>query len=277
MPISRRKFLTRTALAIGAIFLTDSFWFEKYAIETKEFFLGNSSKDASNIKIIQISDLHLKSIGYQHRNLAENINQIQPDLLIITGDSIEKARRLGLLNDFLMLIDNKIPKVAIMGNWEYFGFVDKKALAKIYSNHNCDLLLNENKRYILKNKSFSITGVDDYVTGNADVATAMKNHQKSDYHLVLNHCPAYTKEIIEHQRAYNHEVDYIFSGHTHGGQINLLGFAPFLPFGSGKYVKGWYQENKDDPKMYVSKGIGTTFLPLRFGSRAEIALFHFQA
>lgn len=277
MLISRRKFLTRTALAVGAIFFTESFWFEKYAIETKEFFLGNTSKDSNNIKIIQISDLHLKSIGYHHHNLAEKINQIQPDLIIITGDSIEKARRLILLHEFLLLIDNHIPKVAIMGNWEYFGFVDKKELSKVYAENNCTLLLNENKRYTLKNKTFSITGVDDYVTGNSDVATAMKNHQKSDYHLVLNHCPAYTKEIITHQKENNHEVDYIFSGHTHGGQINLLGFAPFLPFGSGKYVKGWYQENKDDPKMFVSKGIGTTFLPFRFGSRAEIALFNLQA
>jgi len=42
-------------------------------------------------------------------------------------------------------------------------------------------------------------------------------------------------------------------------------------------VKGWYQENSEDPKLYVSKGIGTTLLPFRLGSRAEIALFHFQA
>ena len=277
MPISRRKFLLSSAAIAGAAFITDAWWFEKYFIETKEFFLGKANKESETIKFLQFSDLHLKQIKSHHRNLAKHINELKPNMIMITGDSIEQEKKLGLLSNFLAMIDHDIPKVAIIGNWEYFGLVNKQELRKVYADHNCDLLLNENKQYRFKNKTFSITGIDDYLSGNSDVETAMKNHQNSDYHLVLNHCPAYTKDIINHQKEQNRKVDYIFSGHTHGGQVNILGFVPFLPFGSGKYVRGWYQENMDDPKMYVSKGIGTTFIPLRFGSRAEIALFHFQA
>ena len=58
------------------------------------------------------------------------------------------------------------------------------------------------------------------------------------------------------------------SWHTHGGQITFLGFVPFKPRGSGKYLKGWYKES--EPKMYISKGVGTSILPIRFGARAEI-------
>ena len=42
----------------------------------------------------------------------------------------------------------------------------------------------------------------------------------------------------------------------------------FKPKGSGKYLKGWY--DKSNPKMYVSKGIGTSVIPIRLGARAEM-------
>ena len=60
----------------------------------------------------------------------------------------------------------------------------------------------------------------------------------------------------------------MLSGHTHGGQITFLGIVPFKPQGSGRYLKGWYKDS--DPKMYISKGIGTSVLPIRLGARAEM-------
>jgi uncharacterized protein len=62
----------------------------------------------------------------------------------------------------------------------------------------------------------------------------------------------------------------ILSGHTHGGQINFFGLAPFVPAGSGRYLRGLYCDFK--PFMYVCKGVGTSILPFRFGARAEIAI-----
>ena len=53
-----------------------------------------------------------------------------------------------------------------------------------------------------------------------------------------------------------------------------MNFVPFLPLGRRKYLKGWYKNL--NPPMYVPKGIGTSILPIRFGSRAEIAVFHFR-
>ncbi len=64
----------------------------------------------------------------------------------------------------------------------------------------------------------------------------------------------------------------VLSGHTHGGQITFFGLKIYTPGGSGNYLKGWYQ--LDTIKMYVSKGIGTTVLPLRFFARAEVAIFY---
>ena len=84
--------------------------------------------------------------------------------------------------------------------------------------------------------------------------------------------PTIQCKIVE--RCQKDNISFILSGHTHGEQVRLFNFIPFLPQGSGKYVKGWYKES--NPPMYVSKGIGTTILPIRFGSRAEIAVFYFR-
>jgi predicted MPP superfamily phosphohydrolase len=63
----------------------------------------------------------------------------------------------------------------------------------------------------------------------------------------------------------------ILSGHTHGGQVCLGGWAPVLPRGSGRYVAGWYTDGAIP--LYVSRGLGTTMLPIRFGAVPEIAYF----
>lgn len=270
MSVSRRKFIKAGILTLAGLGLADAFWFEKFFIEVNEFFIGSATKDTKNIQVIQISDLHLQSVSYKHTQLAKKLNKLNPNLIVITGDAIDKAENISALNDFLKLINRDIKKVAILGNWEYWGNVNLTELKKIYADHNCTLLVNETVQCIFEHKTLSLTGVDDYLGGNADFNMAMKNYQKSDYHIVLNHCPAYSDSIIT-----QHPVDFILSGHTHGGQINLFGYIPFLPEGSGKYVKGWYKNKL--PHLYVSKGIGTSIFPARFGARAEIAIFNLMA
>jgi uncharacterized protein len=179
-----------------------------------------------------------------------------------------------LLNDFLQLIDKKIKKAAVLGNWEYQGNVNLAELKEVYTANNCDLLINQTMQYPFQNKTVSITGVDDYLHGDPDFNSAVKEYKKSDYHIVLNHCPQYSDNISA-QMKNDINVDFILSGHTHGGQINLFGFIAYLPKGCGKYLKGWY--NNNNPKMYVSKGIGTGIIAARFRARAEIAIFNLMA
>jgi predicted MPP superfamily phosphohydrolase len=271
MKISRRKFIRSGILfGVGASLL-DAFWVEKFFIEINEYYNGSDKKETSNIKVVQISDLHLQSLNYQLIKLTEKLNKLAPDLILITGDAIDKANNITVLNDFLKGINKEIKKVAILGNWEYWGNVDLIELDKIYADNNCTLLINQTKQFTFGDRTISITGVDDFVGGKADFESSIKDYKISDHHIILNHCPQYSDYISE---KLNKEinVDFILSGHTHGGQINLFGFIPFLPQGSGKYVKGWYKENS--PNLYVSKGIGTSIFPARFGARAEIAIFN---
>jgi predicted MPP superfamily phosphohydrolase len=270
--ISRRKFIIDAFTLLTATFVIDAFWLEKYFIETNEFYLGDASGRTKNIKVIQISDLHLQSIKHEHKLLAEKINKIKPDLLLFTGDSIDRGKRMHLFDEYLSLFDQDIKKVAILGNREYKRGISIDNLKSIYARHNTDLLINESKLYTIANHKISITGIDDLVGGKADFPLAMKSYRPADHHIVLTHCPAH-RDIILKQRG-DIPIDLILSGHTHGGQVRILGYAPYKPEGSGRYISGWYEE--ENPPLYVSKGIGTTALPIRFGSRAEIAIFNFK-
>jgi predicted MPP superfamily phosphohydrolase len=52
--------------------------------------------------------------------------------------------------------------------------------------------------------------------------------------------------------------------------VAFLGYAPALPPGSGDYLAGWYRGAPFD--VYVSRGVGTSVLPIRFGARPEVAV-----
>lgn len=261
--ITRRKLIKRGLLATIGMFLIDVLWFEKYVIDWNFF---DISKKKDKLKIIQLSDLHFDELRSFHKSIAKKINKIKPDVILITGDSVEKTDKIPLLNSFLQLIDVAIPKYAVMGNWEYKGRVAIDKLSSMYSKNNCKLLINQNDTINLKNREIAIVGVGDYISGTADFEKAVKNLKKGETTIVLSHCPQH-RDIIKKQQG-NLEIDLVLSGHTHGGQVTFLGIAPIIPRGSGRYVKGWYKES--EPKMYVSKGIGTSILPIRFGARAEV-------
>jgi predicted MPP superfamily phosphohydrolase len=122
----------------------------------------------------------------------------------------------------------------------------------------------------VRERSIAIGGLDDLVAGRPDFSLVKKQLKPSDLTIILSHCPAFRDEIVKEKGVL--KKDMVLSGHTHGGQVNFFGFAPYKPKGSGKYLSGWYEE--EAPKLYVSKGIGTSILPIRFGSRAEASVFY---
>ncbi|MCZ2393645.1 MAG: metallophosphoesterase [Chitinophagales bacterium] len=248
------------------------FFYESYFFEINEFDLYAKNTDRNqNIKIVQISDLHLRFISSTIRKVARTCNEIKPDLILFTGDAFEKSKLVTLLDKFLSLLSHETPKIAIIGNWEIHGHSDVKALRDTYLKYNCQFLLDETILLHFKKKTLSVTGVDDFLDGSPDINKALENYQEADYHIVLSHCPGYVHQICNRDNK-DIPVDLILSGHTHGGQINLLGYMPHLPRACGQFIKGWYCEK--DYQLYVSKGIGWSIFPIRLGARAEVAVFN---
>ena len=68
-------------------------------------------------------------------------------------------------------------------------------------------------------------------------------------------------------------IDLSLAGHTHGGQVALEYISPDLSPARliTPYVRGWFR--KGGSQLYVNRGIGTIFSPVRFGSPPEITLY----
>ncbi|MCK0125647.1 metallophosphoesterase [Gelidibacter sp. F2691] len=264
---TRRRFIKGGILASLGFVLIDAFWFEKYVIDWNYFNITTSGQQP--IKIVQISDLHIDQLRSFHRSIAKERNKLQPDLVVFTGDSVDAPDTMEHLDEFLKLIDHSIQKYALLGHWEYCGNVNLSTLKNTFTQNNCELLVNENRTIRIKNRSLVIIGMDDFVGRNADFGRAIEGMKPAGTTVVLTHCPEH-RDVIAKQEG-DLFIDLVLCGHTHGGKITVLSYVPFKPQGSGTYAKGWYQET--EPKMYISKGIGTGVLPFRLGARAEVAVF----
>jgi predicted MPP superfamily phosphohydrolase len=234
------------------------------------------------VRFVQITDLHLQAVGGMHRRIAAEIRRLAPGFIVITGDSVDGADRLGELRAFLGMLDRATPKYAILGNWEHWGRVNLDELDSLYRAANCRLLVNDHGIHDVAGRSLRLTGVDDLVGGRPDAWKAMGG-PVADAHVVLAHCPVHRDRLVRMAvpplignppppPVSFADAALVLSGHTHGGQVNLLGWAPVLPQGTGPYVRGWFREPGAVP-MYVCRGVGTSMLPVRLGARPEVAVF----
>lgn len=224
--------------------------------------------NAAPLRIVQVSDLHLQTIEEFEAEVASTIMQLEPDVIAITGDSIDKGDRVGVLGDFLARLNAETPKYAVLGNWDYWSGAPRSELRKVYEQHNCRLLINETVTHERRGGVVRLTGVDDLLGGAPNVDSADGADPETP-HVLLAHCPAYREQA---ERSAPGRFACMLSGHTHGGQIRFFGFAPVLPRGSGGYVSGWYRGDGRMP-LYVSRGIGTSLIRARLGAPPEVSLF----
>lgn len=222
---------------------------------------------ASPVRVVQLSDLHLQAIEEFEREAAALVAQLAPDIIVLTGDSIDKGNRVSVLGDFLTLLDPETPKYAVLGNWDYWSGAPTTEFRRVYERHHCRLLVNESVAHEHNGRVLRITGADDLLGGAPNVESAAG--EPGQPHLLLAHCPGFRERA---EGAAPGRFTCMLSGHTHGGQIRFFGFAPVLPRGSGRYVSGWYRGNGRMP-LYVSRGIGTSFLRARLGAPPEISVF----
>ena len=94
----------------------------------------------------------------------------------------------------------------------------------------------------------------------------MRHSRPEEYKILLTHNPSYVKDI------YKGAVDLAVSGHTHGGQVKLpfIGALFSNTFAKDKLIEGEY---RDGPKtIFVTRGLGTSRLPVRFLCTPVISL-----
>ncbi len=224
-------------------------------------------KNFDGIRVVQLSDLHIQKIGTREINILDKVKSLNPDLVVLSGDVIDKADKLSFIHIFLETLAN-VRGIAVLGNWEYWSEVDLQELRKEYQDHNIRLLVNEVTSYQIRQRVVNVLGIDDYTAGQPNYEF-LDYSDNNDTTILVQHSPGYFDNQTLNKNT--KLLDLCLAGHTHGGQTTFFGLPIWKPPGSGSFSSGIYSTNLCD--LFVSKGIGTSILPIRFWARPEIAVF----
>lgn len=244
---------------------------------TKEYTImdNNIPKDFDGLKIVHFSDLHYnRAIDIKKvKSIIEEINLINPDIVVFTGDLIDKDAKLNN-NDYTELskllenINSKYGKYAILGNHDYQK--DKEEIIKIYNNSDFKYLDNSNDIiYSENNQKIFIGGINTVTHHQDDLDKAMtvNNEEDADYKIILVHEPDITDDIVK-----DYQVNLILAGHSHNGQVRLpiIG-AIYTPPYAKKYYDNYY--NIDGTNLYISSGIGVSTVNYRLFNHPSINFY----
>ncbi|HVK67152.1 MAG TPA: metallophosphoesterase, partial [Polyangium sp.] len=185
------------------------------------------------------------------------------------GDSVEDPNALAVLSEFCRaLVATGREVVATVGNWEHWGEVPMDDLRRAFVRVGARLLGNESMRLT---SGIAVVATDDFCSGHDDLIAALRDPPSGPARLFLTHAPGIFDELPSAAPRF----DLGLSGHTHGGQVRAFGAPIWVPPGSGRFRSGMYTTTKGP--IYVSRGIGTSVLPVRFMCRPELPLLRLVA
>lgn len=258
-----KKFL-KILISLVLLFLIYIFFIEPNLIIPVRITIESEkiSKDIGKIKVVQISDLHIKRFGFRERELIFLIKAIDPDILLITGDFYNDVDDLKEVEGFVEGI--KVKTYAVLGNWDYWAGDIEPLIRKLKEN-GIEVLMNEARFYFKNGDFINIVGVSDPYTGYDDIKRATMGINKKKFTILLSHAPCIANHLDKEK------FDLILCGHTHGGQVNIPFVKPFWTPTETDYIRGMYDTKWG--KLYVNRGIGTTYFPIRFLCPPEITIF----
>ena len=219
--------------------------------------------ELGDIKIVFASDFHIaKGERKRLEKIVNTINNEESDLVLFGGDFIkghDGGHTLPIEDQAEILSKIKSPMISVLGNHD--GWFNKSRVSDALEKNGIKVLLNSNTKF----ENIFIAGVEDIQTGYPDIEKALENTESP--RILLSHSPDIYYDVEE-------KVDLILAGHVHGGQVYIpfIG-APIVPsrYGS-KFARGLIYKTHN--KMIITKGLGTSILPIRFCSIPEIVVIN---
>lgn len=225
-------------------------------------------------KIVHISDLHFSDFTKKESSLLKTIEQINPDLVFLTGDYITWRGDIQPAMTFFSRIKARIGVYAVLGDYDYSDsrqsclFCHEKGTGSPTKQHQVQMLQNSVHKILINGNTVSIAGID-YHTDDTSALEKKLGNSDADLLMVLSHDP-FNFDSFEDTRKL-----FMFSGDTHGGQIRLPGIL-FRLFGYSKNVVYNYgMFKKGNKTLYVTSGTGTSHIRFRLFCPPEIAVFEF--
>jgi uncharacterized protein len=243
------------------------FWLEPASLVVREIDLPLAWPSSRPLRLVVISDLHVGSPYHGVRRLRSTvarINATQPDLICILGDFVTRGVIGGTfvppepIAKELRRLQAPAGVVAVLGNHD--RWYDGPRVQRALVSAGIRVVEDTAVRLATPSGPVWIAGVSDLLTAPHDVSRALRavsDHQTPI--LLLSHNPEIFPIVPD-------GVTLTLAGHTHGGQVRfpLLGAPVMITSRYGqRYAGGLVVER--GRRLFVSTGIGTTRIPVRYG------------
>lgn len=238
------------------------------SLERVEIKLTRLPKSLDGFKIIHLSDTHHSPFTtLEHiKRTVKIANRLRPDMFVLTGDYVSHEREyIAPVAAVLGKLKAEFGTHACLGNHDHW--TDADLVTHLFRGEGINMLVNEGQRLEANGGAFWLAGVDDYMVGKTDVPAALRGSFPDEMKLLLAHNPIIFRE------AARYGVDLTLSGHTHGGQIKFRDEDKrILP--TRKLRAGLYERRGS--QIYVTRGIGTVVVPMRYRCPPEISLLELR-
>lgn len=240
----------------------------------------------NDYRIVQISDLHLgtsKLKKDQYGLMVKQINELNPDLVVFTGDIVNNfATELAGWDTIFNQIKSKEGVYAILGNHDYGDYVAWSSPIEKQQNFNhilsffkqvdWQLLRNEHKFLVRDNDTLVLAGVENWghppFPQYGDLQAALPDSCTNPV-VLLSHDPSHWDAEIQYA---DQDIFLTLAGHTHGFQFGIRSDSFNWSPVHLRYDKWGGLYKKNDRYLYVNVGAGTIGFPGRIGMRPEITL-----
>ena len=265
----RRRFLTRLAWTVGAAagVYADARYLEPGWLQVSRHtvYLPDLPLPLDGMAIVQLSDLHYGPVtpAQTIRDAIALAVREKPHLVVLTGDFVNRetheAESLAALLAPLQTVPLGV--VACLGNHDCR---DKDGITKALETRAGVVMLRNASRELAP--GLVIAGIEDTLRGNPDPGATFQDVPAGAACVYLTHNPV----GIFHATA---RPCLALSGHTHGGQVRIPGYAPRRPAGMDGFplMEGW--GTFDRAQLYINRGIGMMHQSYRFRCRPEVSVF----
>lgn len=273
---TRRKFLYWAAAAGTVALASDSVLLEpnRLRIVRKDFPLPRWPERLNGFTIAVLSDFHYDPYFSVHplHAAVPMVRDLHPDLIALTGDFVsvpptgDHAKGANAAEPCAKLISEMSAPYglwAILGNHDCD--TDPERVIRALKAENIPVLENRSQPIERDGARFWLAGVNDVISGTADLPETLRGVPANEAVILLAHEPDFADE------ASRFPVDLQLSGHSHGGQVRIPLLPPlYLPELAKKYILGTYQVGP--LPLYTNAGIGTVDVPVRLNCPPEITL-----
>ena len=238
-------------------------------VEHQAIHLRRLPQALDGLRVVQLSDIHHSPFtgSEQIKRAIETANSLEPDIIALTGDYVSHEREYAApVAGMLGRLRARYGVYAVLGNHDHW--TDAALITDLFRLEGIRVLINEGMRFEARGAAFWLAGVDDTMVGLEDLSLALAGSRQDEMKLLLAHNPVILR------RAARAGVDLVLSGHTHGGQVTWRSERSASGRPRRRLLKGLGRQGHT--QIYVTRGLGTVVLPIRYGCPPEVSLLELR-